>query len=218
MGDKTNTDKHIGNFYRFDDKYFVLIFMLKFYNTMTRKKEVFKPMHDKDVLLYTCGPTVYDYAHVGNLRAFIFEDLLRRVLELGNYNVRHVMNLTDVGHLVSDGDEGEDKMELGAKRERKTAWQLADFYIHAFKEDCARLRLREPILTRATDNIQEMIDLVQTLQDKGYAYTIGDGVYFDTLKFKDYGKLARLDVKGLKAGARVAIAEGKIHPTDFALC
>ena len=191
--------------------------MLKIYNTLTRKKEEFKPLHGKDVLMYTCGPTVYDYAHIGNLRAFIFEDLLRRVLEFDGYAVKQVMNFTDVGHMTSDADEGEDKMEVGARRERKTAWQLADFYIHAFKQDFFALRMKEPTWVRATDNIQEMTDLVQTLQDRGYTYTIKDGVYFDTSKFKDYGKLARLDVKGLKAGARVEIAEGKIHPTDFAL-
>jgi cysteinyl-tRNA synthetase len=191
--------------------------MLKFYNTLTRKKQEFRPM-GKEVLLYTCGPTVYDFAHIGNFRAYIFEDLLRRVLEFNDLRVKHVQNFTDVGHLVSDEDTGEDKMEVGAKRERKTAWQIADFYINAFVEDFKKLRLKEPsVWTRATENIQEMIELVQALQDKGYTYEIEDGVYFDTSKFKDYGKMAKLDLKNLRAGARVEVAEGKISPSDFAL-
>ncbi len=192
--------------------------MLRFYNTLTRKKQEFKPLHNREVLLYTCGPTVYDFAHIGNFRAYVFEDLLRRVLEFNDLKVKHVMNFTDVGHLVSDEDTGEDKMEVGAKRERKTAWQIADFYIRAFVEDFKKLRLREPtVWTRATDNIQEMIDLVQMLQDKGYTYEIPDGIYYDTSKFKNYGKMAKLDLKNLRAGARVELAEGKINPSDFAL-
>lgn len=192
--------------------------MLKFYNTLTRKKQEFKPLRDREVKMYTCGLTVYDYAHIGNLRAFLFEDLLRRVLEFNGFAVEHVQNFTDVGHLVSDADEGEDKMEVGAKREKKTAWQIADHYIHAFKDDVKRLRIEEPtIWTKATDNIEEMIELVEKLDERGYTYIINDGVYYDTSKFKDYGKLARLDVKGLKAGARVEVSEGKRNPTDFAL-
>ncbi len=188
------------------------------YNTMTRKKQQFKPLKGRNVLLYTCGLTVYDYAHIGNLRAFIFEDLLRRVLEFNAFNVKHVQNFTDVGHLVSDADEGEDKMEVGAQREHRTAWQVADFYINAFREDIKKLRIREPaVWARATDNIQEMIELVKVLEKKKFTYMTEDGIYFDTSKLKDYGKLARLDARGLKAGARIEMTEGKRRPTDFAL-
>lgn len=191
---------------------------LKLFNTMTRKKEVLEPIHDNEIRMYTCGPTVYDYAHIGNLRAFLSWDLLKRVLQMNGFSVKHVMNYTDVGHLVSDDDTGEDKMEKGARRERKTAWEIADFYIKAFKEDASKLRMIEPDFTpRATEHISEMIDLIKILEAKGYTYIIDDGVYFDTSKLNDYGKLARLDKEGLKAGARVEIAEGKKNPTDFAL-
>lgn len=192
--------------------------MLKLYNTLARKKQVFKLLKGKEVLLYACGPTVYQYAHIGNLRAYIFEDLLRRVLEFSGFSVRHVMNFTDVGHLVSDADEGEDKMEIGAQREHKTAWQVADFYIDAFKADIKKLHIKEPqVWCRATDHIEEMTLLVKTLEQKGYTYIIEDGIYFDTSKLRDYGKLAKLHVRGLKAGARVEMAEGKRSHTDFAL-
>ncbi len=163
------------------------------------------------------GPTVYDYAHIGNLRSFLFEDLLRRVLELDGFKVRHVMNFTDVGHLTSDADSGEDKMQVGAEREHKTAWDIANFYISAFKEDIKKLHLEEPeIWCRATEHIKEMIELVSTLEKRGYTYVTEDGVYFDTAKMKGYGRLAKLDAKGLKAGARVDIGQ-KRHSTDFAL-
>jgi len=187
------------------------------YNTLTRKKQTFKPIKGRTVLLYTCGPTVYDYAHIGNFRSFIFEDLLRRVLELDGFKVRHVMNFTDVGHLTSDADSGEDKMQVGAQREKKTAWDIANFYISAFKEDIKKLHLKEPeIWPRATEHINEMIELIQTLEKRGYTYVTEDGVYFDTAKMKGYGRLAKLDAKGLKAGARVDIGQ-KRHSTDFAL-
>ncbi len=190
--------------------------MLKLYNTLTRKTQVFKPLSD-EVLLYTCGLTVYDYGHIGNFRAFLFEDLLRRVLGLNGFTVKHVQNFTDVGHLVSDADAGDDKMEVGAKREKKTAWQIAQFYIDAFEEDEKKLRILQPTARpRATDNIPEMIEFVQKLQEKGYTYTTDDGVYYDTTKFRDYGKMAKLDIKNLKAGARVEMGQ-KRSPTDFAL-
>ena len=186
------------------------------YNTLTRKKQRFTTK-GRNVLLYTCGLTVYDYAHIGNLRSFIFEDLLRRVLEMNAFKVKHLQNFTDVGHLTSDADEGEDKMSLGAEREHKTAWQIAEFYINAFKDDVKALHIKEPtIWAKATDNIEEMIELVRKLEKKGFTYKTEDGVYFDTSKFKNYGRLANLDIKGLKAGARVAM-KGKKHPTDFAL-
>ncbi|MEM7819819.1 MAG: cysteine--tRNA ligase [Candidatus Aenigmatarchaeota archaeon] len=191
--------------------------MLKLYNTMTRKKEIFKPLKDKEVRMYTCGPTVYDYAHIGNFRAYIFEDLLRRVIEYNGYKVKHVMNFTDVGHLTSDADTGEDKMVVGAERERKSAWEIAEFYINAFKEDMKLLRIKEPhIWCRATDHIKEMIDLIKRLEEKGYTYHTNDGIYFDTSKLKKYG-FPWQDFKGLKAGARVEVVEGKRNPTDFAL-
>ncbi len=191
--------------------------MLKLYNTLSRKKQAFKPLK-KRVGLYTCGPTVYWYAHIGNLRTYIFNDLLKRTLKYNGYEVNHIMNLTDVGHLTSDADEGEDKMEKAAKKERKNAWQIANFYIKAFKKDIKELNIEPPdAWTKATEYIKEQIDLIKLLERKGYTYRIKDGVYFDTSKIKDYGKLARLKKSQLKPGARVKIAEGKKNITDFAL-
>ena len=191
---------------------------LKLYNTMTRHVDEFRPLHDEQVGMYTCGPTVYNFAHIGNLRTYVFEDVLRRVLELCGYQVRHVMNVTDVGHLTSDADAGEDKMEAGAAREGKTVWEIADHYYQAFRADMAALRLHEPnVWCKATDHIKEQIELVRTLEEKGFTYVIDDGVYFDTSKLSDYGKLARLDIEGLRAGARIDVVQGKRNPTDFAL-
>jgi len=192
--------------------------MLKLYNTLTRKKEEFQPINDKKVGLYCCGPTVYWFAHIGNLKSYIFQDVLRRVLEYDGYKVIHIMNYTDVGHLTSDADTGEDKMEKGAKREGKTAWEIADFYIKAFEKDTQALNILKPTATpRATDHIAEQIELIKKIEEKGFTYKTDDGIYFDTSKLKNYGKLAMLDEKGLKAGARVEMAEGKKSPTDFAL-
>lgn len=192
--------------------------MLKFYNTLSRKKKLFRPIREGRVGLYTCGPTVYNYAHIGNLRTYIFEDVLRRTLEYAGYKVNHVMNITDVGHLTSDADTGEDKMEKGAKREKKTVWEIAAFYTQQFKNDIAALNIKEPtIWCKATDHIKEQIKLIERLEAKGFTYTIDDGVYFDTSKFPSYGALARLNLKGQRAGARVEIVKGKKHPTDFAL-
>ena len=192
--------------------------MLKLYNTLLRKKQIFRPLKGKKVGLYTCGPTVYNYAHIGNLRTYIFEDILRRVLEYNGYKVKHVMNYTDVGHLTSDADTGEDKMEKGARREGKTVWEIAEFYIKAFKKDAAALNILKPSLTpRATDHIKEQINLIKILEKKGFTYKTKDGIYFDTSRLKDYGQLARLDIKGLKAGARIKMIKGKKNPTDFAL-
>ncbi len=191
--------------------------MLKLYNTLTRKKELFTPLHDKIVGLYTCGPTVYHYAHIGNLRTYVFEDVLKRTLQHEGYHVHHVMNITDVGHLTDDADSGEDKMEKGARREGKTAWDVAEFYTDAFKRDSALLNLIPPdTWCKATDHIKEQIALVQTLKNKGYTYETSDGIYFDTTKLPDYGKLAHLKEQKLKAGARVDMGEKK-HPNDFAL-
>ena len=138
--------------------------MIQLYNTLHRKKEIFKPLKDKKVSLYTCGPTVYWYAHIGNLRTYLFEDILRRTLEYNKYKVKHVMNITDVGHLTSDADTGEDKLEKGAKRENKTVWQVAEFYTEHFKKDIKNLNIKEPtIWIKATDTIKEQINLLKTL-------------------------------------------------------
>ena len=194
--------------------------MLKIYNTLSRKKEDFIPikkLFKKNIGLYTCGPTVYNFAHIGNLRTYIFEDTLKRVLKYNNYTVKHVMNITDVGHLTDDADTGEDKMEKGAKREGKTAWDIAEFYTNEFKQNLHDLNIIEPdIWCKATEHIPEQIKLVQKLIDKGLTYETTDGIYFDTTKINDYGKLANLQNQELQAGARVDLGEKK-NPHDFAL-
>ena len=191
--------------------------MLTLYNTLTKTIEPFEPRHPREVGLYTCGPTVYHYAHIGNLRTYLFEDVLKRVLREHGYTVRHVMNITDVGHLTDDADQGEDKMEKGSRREGKSAWELAEFYTSAFTRDMQELNLMPPdVWSKATDHIPEQIRQVQTLIDNGYTYTTNDGIYFDTTKVPDYGKLAGLDRQSLKAGARVETREKK-NPHDFAL-
>jgi len=169
--------------------------------------------------MYACGPTVYNYAHIGNFRTYIFEDVLRRALALEGYNVRHVMNVTDVGHLVSDADEGEDKMEVGASREGKTAWDIAAFYTEAFFRDFAALNCLPPtVKCKATEHIKEMIELVRTLEKKGFTYRTSDGIYFDTSKFPTYDRLAgESHISGLKTGARVTFSDEKRNPADFAL-
>ena len=192
--------------------------MLNLFNTLTRQVDEFEPLELGHVGLYTCGLTVYNYAHIGNLRTYVFEDILKRVLLMNGYEVTHVMNITDVGHLVSDADEGEDKMELGAAREGRSAWDIAQFYTEQFQEDLANLNVIEPdIWCKATDHIQEQIAWIEQLETLGYTYVLEDGVYFDTAKFPDYGRLARLDTEGLKGGARVEMVAGKRQPTDFAL-
>lgn len=191
--------------------------MLKLYNTLSRKKEVFKSLRNRKVGLYTCGPTVYWYSHIGNLRTYIFEDFIKRVLEYNGYKVKHVMNITDVGHLTSDADTGEDKIEKGAKREGKTAWQIANFYTKVFKKDLKLLNIKEPdVWLRATDTIKDQINLIKILEKKGFIYKISDGIYFDTSKLKTYGRLWPKKMK-MKAGARVRMVPGKKNPTDFAL-
>jgi cysteinyl-tRNA synthetase len=191
---------------------------IRLYNTLTRTKDEFKPIEPGKVRLYTCGPTVYNFAHIGNLRTYVFEDVLKRVLTIGGFDVRHVMNVTDVGHLTSDADAGEDKMEKGAAREGKSVREIADFYWQAFRTDMGRLHLVEPtVWCKATDHIPEQIAMIRALEEKGFTYTIEDGVYFDTSRLPDYGKLARLDIEGLQAGARVEMVAGKRSATDFAL-
>jgi len=190
---------------------------MKLFNTLTRKKEELKPIKKGLVGIYTCGPTTYQYAHIGNLRTYIFEDILKRALLYNGYKVKHVMNITDVGHLTSDQDTGEDKIELGAKRENKSAWEIATFYTKAFKEDIKKLNILPPsIWCKATDHIKEQIELIKLLEKKGFTYKTEDGIYFDTSKLQDYGKLAKLNIQGLQEGARVDV-KGKKHKTDFAL-
>lgn len=190
---------------------------LQLYDTYTRSLREFEPLHPPEVGLYACGPTVYNYAHIGNLRTYIFEDILRRVLEYNGYQVKHVTNITDVGHLTSDADTGEDKMEAGSRRTGMSAWELAELYTLAFQDDLCRLNILEPhIWCRATDHIPEQIAFIECIEAKGYTYRTADGIYFDTAQLDDYGYLARLDIEGLQAGARVEVAE-KRNPTDFAL-
>ncbi|MFH1823865.1 MAG: cysteine--tRNA ligase [Candidatus Firestonebacteria bacterium] len=191
--------------------------MLKIYNTLTSKKEEFIPIDDKQVKIYTCGPTVYWYQHIGNLRTYIFSDILKKVLGVAGFKIKHVINITDVGHLTSDADEGEDKIEEAAKKENKKVEEITDYYWNAFKEDFKRLNIAEPtIWCKATDHIKEQIELVIRLQEKGFTYKTTDGIYFDTSKFKKYGELAKSNIEGLMAGKRVDLKEKK-NPTDFAL-
>lgn len=192
---------------------------ISLYNTMSRQKERLNPIAGNSVTLYTCGPTVYDYLQIGNWTAFVRWDLLARTLQVFGYDTNWVMNITDVGHLVSDADEGEDKLQKGAIREGKTAWEVADHYTQDFLNGLDALNITVPRdhLPKATDHIKEQIDLVSKLEEKGFTYTIDDGVYYDTGKLKDYGKLARLKLQDLKAGARVEINKQKRNPSDFAL-
>lgn len=196
--------------------------MLQLYNTLTRKIEDFKPINPPIVGYYSCGPTVYDYAHIGHARTYIFADVLERVLKYLAFNVKRVMNITDVGHLISDSDSGEDKMEKGAEREGKTVWDIAKFYTDDFMKMLSKLNIHKPeIICKATDYIPEMIDLIKILEKKEFTYRISDGIYFDTSKFPEYGKLTGQNFeklqKSLKSGARVEMVPGKKHPTDFAM-
>ena len=191
---------------------------LVLYDNYTRSLREFAPLDPGGVVgLYTCGPTVYDYQHIGNYRTFLFEDLLKRVLQWNGYRVRHVMNITDVGHLTSDADTGEDKMEKGARRTGRTAWEIAALYTQAFVDDIRALNILPPdVLSRATDHIPEQIAFIADLEQRGFTYRTSDGVYFDTSRQADYGYLARLDRAGLEAGKRVDVGE-KRHASDFAL-
>jgi len=185
---------------------------------MTRNKEEIIPANKNKVGMYTCGPTVYNYAHIGNLRTYIFEDALKKSLEYVGYKVKHVMNVTDVGHLQSDGDEGEDKMALGASREHKTVWEIAKFYEDAFFEDCKKLNVKKPtVVCRATEHIEDMIKFVQKLEERGYTYESNGNVYFEIDKFEDYTKLANLSIDELEAGSRIEIDPNKKNPLDFVL-
>ena len=193
---------------------------LLLHNTLTRSKEAFTPTDGKTVHLYCCGPTVYNFAHIGNLRTYVFEDLLHRVLQLHGWNVKHVMNITDVGHMTSDGDAGEDKMATAAQRENKSPWEIAKHYEEIFFRDSARLNIIKPdIAPRATEHVDGMIELIKKLESKGYTYETSEGVYFDTSRDADYGKLAGLNLSEQKAGARedLNVDPGKRHPADFIL-
>jgi cysteinyl-tRNA synthetase len=194
------------------------IMELKLWNTMGRELQKFEPIQPGKVGLYCCGPTVYDFAHVGNLRTYLFEDILRRTLEYLGFTVRHVMNVTDVGHLTGDTDVGEDKMLKGAREKGKTVWEIAEFYSRAFFRDFELLRCVPPtVVCRATEHIQEMIDLIARIEKRGFTYVSGGNVYFDIARFPGYGKLALLDQQELRAGARIAVDEGKKNPADFVL-
>jgi cysteinyl-tRNA synthetase len=192
--------------------------MVKLYNTRTRRIDEFQPINGNHIGMYCCGPTVYNFAHIGNLRTYIFEDILRKTLQRAGYDITHVMNITDVGHLTSDGDEGEDKMLLGAQREHLSVLQIARKYEDAFFEDTKSLNIARPtVVARATEHIQDIIRFVKGLQEKGYAYIADGNVYFDTSKFPSYGDFAHLDVDNLRYGARVDEDGNKKNKTDFVL-
>jgi cysteinyl-tRNA synthetase len=191
---------------------------LRLHNTLTRSVEVFAPIDAEAVRVYSCGPTVYSHQHIGNMKPYVFSDTLRRVLRWKGYAVRHVINITDVGHLTSDEDEGEDKMEVGARREGRSIWEIAERYTQLFKDDLESLRVEAPdVWCKATDHIEEMIAFAQVLEDKGYCYRLPTGLYFDTSRVAGYGALARLNVAGQQEGARVEAVEGRRNPSDFAV-
>ena len=191
---------------------------MKFYNTLTRQRDEFTPLEGNTVRIYSCGPTVYSYAHIGNMRTYVFMDLLRRALKYNGYELKHVMNITDVGHLVSDGDDGEDKMAKTAREQKKTPWEIAEYYTSVFMKDIDALNITRPeIIAKATEHIGEMIDFVQGLDKNGYAYETSDGIYYDIAKFDRYGMLSGNKLDEQKAGARVELNSEKRHPADFAL-
>lgn len=188
------------------------------YNTLTKKKELFKPIEQNKVNMYSCGPTVYSFAHIGNFRTYIFVDSLRRVLKYNGYELNHVMNITDVGHLTSDADTGEDKMEKAARKEGKNPYEIAEFYTNVFLKDSKSLNIDMPeIVTKATDNIPEMLEMVKEIIDNGYGYETSTGIYFDVSKLDKYPVLSNNDVEGQEAGARIEVDTEKRNPYDFAL-
>lgn len=189
-----------------------------FYNTLTRKKENFKPIDEKEVRIYSCGPTVYKDATIGNMRTNIFQDVLRRTLRYNGYLLKHAMNITDVGHLVSDGDEGEDKMLKSAREEHKSPMEIAEYYTKLFFQDLEALNIETPeIVCKATDHIKEMLEYVKKLVENEYAYETSTAIYFDIAKLDQYPILSNLDLEDQKAGARVDIDPEKRNPYDFAL-
>ncbi len=192
--------------------------MLKFFNRLTKKKEEFKPYDGKKVKMYSCGPTVYSYQHIGNFRAYIFMDTLRRVIKYNGYDIDLAMNITDVGHMTSDEDVGEDKMLVASKREKKSPWEIAQFYTQIFFEDFKKLNIEMPTyVCKATEHVPDMVEYVKKLMEKGYAYETTTSIYFDIQKFKDYGKLSGIKTEDRLSGARIEVDEEKKHPADFAL-
>ncbi|MDC7126117.1 MAG: cysteine--tRNA ligase [Spirochaetales bacterium] len=191
---------------------------VRLYNTLGREMQDFTPINKSEVGMYCCGPTVYNYAHIGNLRTYVFEDLLRRALEFNNFNVNHVMNITDVGHLTGDADDGEDKLEKSARETGKTPEEISQFYTKAFFNDIDRLNIKRPnTACVATKHIGNMIGLIKRIEANGFTYSAGGNVYFDTAKFEKYGDLALLDRQKLRAGARIAVDGNKKNPADFVL-
>ncbi len=191
---------------------------IKLYNTLTRQKEDFVPLHGNEVRIYSCGPTVYSYAHIGNFRTYIFMDNLRRMLEYNGYNLKHVMNITDVGHLESDGDEGEDKMEKAARKEKKSPYEIAKFYTDAFFADMEKLNIEKPeIIAKATEHIPEMLAFAQEIVKNGYGYETSTAIYFDVSKLDKYPVLSNRNVEDQIAGARVDVDPEKRNPYDFAI-
>ena len=189
-----------------------------FYNTLTKQKDLFKPIEEGKVKIYSCGPTVYKDATIGNMRTNIFQDVLRRVLKYNGYELKHVMNITDVGHLVSDGDEGEDKMLKSAREEHKSPLEIAEHYTKLFFRDLERLNIETPeVVCKATDHIKEMLEMVQKIMKNGYAYETSTAIYFDVSKLDKYGILSGINLNDQKAGARVDIDPEKRNPYDFAL-
>lgn len=195
-----------------------LLFPISFFNTFSRQLESFAPLVPGQVGIYCCGPTVYLDQHIGNLKTYLFEDVLVRTLRLAGYQVKHVMNITDVGHLVSDADEGEDKMVLAMRREKKRSSEIADYYSAKFFADCRKLNIQRPdVVCKATEHIADMIQLIQRIEKNGFTYISNGNVYFDVSKFPDYGRLARIDIQKQLPGARVEIDAGKKNPFDFVL-
>ena len=191
---------------------------LRIYNTLGRAVQEFSPQVEGTVRLYSCGPTVYDYATIGNFRTYLFVDVLRRTLAALGYEVRHVMNITDVGHLASDADEGEDKMLAGARREGSTVWEIAEFYTERFFADAVALNIQRPhVVAKATEHIDDMIALIRRLEEQGFTYEAGGNVFFDVARFARYGELALLDRQRLQAGARIGVDQSKRNPEDFGL-
>lgn len=192
--------------------------MLRIFNTLSRKIEEFSPIDSPNVGIYSCGPTVYDYQHIGHMRRYVGDDILVRVLEYDDYKVKQVMNITDVGHLVSDADEGEDKMEKGAKKFGLSVWDIAKKFEAQFLESMDLLNIQRPsVLMHATDYIKDQIGLIEILEEKGYTYKISDGIYFDASKFPSYTELSRQNLDEIKAGVRVEMVKGKKNLSDFAL-
>lgn len=191
---------------------------LKLYNTLTKQKEIFKPIKKDEVGIYTCGPTVYNYAHIGNMRAYVLMDLLRSVLKYNGYSLKHVMNITDVGHLTSDADEGEDKMAKSAREQKMSPYEIANKYTKIFLEDIDKLNIERPeVICKATEHIPEMIKYVQDIIKNGYGYETSKGIYFDVTKLKTYGELSGVDLEGQLSGARIEVDKEKKSPIDFAL-